>query len=428
MKSNKVLSEIHSEAVQHVVNRPPSWLVSWGISICTLVFILLITASFLVRYPDVVAASVLLTSKDAPRPVLMHSDGRLARLLVKEDQFVRKNQLVGVTESIADYNEVLNLASQVDRLVASMHQNDWKFISLFDGNSAHELGELQADYELLNTNVVKLKTVLSEGFYLQKRKLLLEEIGHLKSLESNISKRIELQQKDLTIAEGEFAIHRKLYNDKVISPLEYRREESKLINREIPVMSLGSVYIETKTLQAAKQKEILELDHSIYEHKLLFLQTLQTFKSRIEAWKQKYLLVAPTSGRVSLSGPWQEHQFFPRGYELMTVEPASGNYEGIVRIPQKNMGKLRKGLKVYIKLDGYPYREYGMLEGVLGNISKTLGQDSLYWGQVILSPSLKTEYGQKIRFRAGMKGRADIITADRVLAERLVSIFKSGRQ
>ncbi len=46
---------IHTEEIQDIISVPPSWLLRWGISIFFGVLALVVAASSLVSYPDVVS-------------------------------------------------------------------------------------------------------------------------------------------------------------------------------------------------------------------------------------------------------------------------------------------------------------------------------------------------------------------------------------
>ncbi|MBU1820320.1 MAG: HlyD family secretion protein, partial [Bacteroidetes bacterium] len=257
--------------------------------------------------------------------------------------------------------------------------------------------------------------------------LLLHDYDDLRAMEQTLTEQLDLQRRDYALAQSEFSIHEKLYQEKVIAPLDYQREKVKLLNREMPLKQLASALIQNRTSQTAKQKELLELDNAIAEQRGSFRQALQTLRSSTESWQQRYILSAPVAGKVSFASPWQEQQSMSAGQELLTVEPAGSNFQGLIKVPQVNLGKLREGQTVLVKLDAYPYREYGMVEGTLAQLSLTPGHDSVYWGYVELPQGLRTRYGRQLPYRNGMKGTAEIITADRRLAERLVEVVKVQR-
>lgn len=386
--------------------------------------LLLGLGSWLIHYPDVVATSFTLTATNAPRTVVVRAEGRLARLLVQDGQTIAAGQALAYSESTADPEQVLRLSESLNSLRKALDQDDWAMIRRFSIQSYGQLGELQNDFQIFSQQLTQLKSYLNGGFYLQKRILLLKDYEDLSAMEQTLTEQLDLQRRDYSLAQDEFTIHEKLYKDKVIALLDYQREKVKLLNREMPLKQLASSLIQNHTSQTAKQKELLELDNAITEQRGSFTQALRTLRSSTEVWQQRYVLRAPVAGKVSFSSPWQEQQSMNLGQELLTVEPEGGSFQGLIKVPQANLGKLREGQSVLVKLDGYPYREYGMVEDTLSQLSLTPGADSAYWGYVDLPQGLRTRYGRGLTYRNGMKGTADIITAERRLAERLVEVVK----
>lgn len=418
--------EIHSEEVHEIISRPPPGLVRWGMTLFFGLLCMLGLGSWLVRYPDMVTASFTLTATDAPRTVVVRSEGKLARLLVRDGQRVDAGQALAYSESTADPSQVLALGESLNQLRQSLDRSEWSAIQRYSIRSYNHLGELQNDFSTFHQQLTQLKAYLSGGFFLQKRTLLLQDQADLQAMEQTLVEQLDLQRRDFDLAKGEFGIHEKLFQDKVIPSLEYQREKVKLLGREMPLKQLASSLIQNRTSQTAKQKELLELDNAIAEQKGAFRQALQTLRSGLESWEQRYILRAPVAGSVSFTSPWQEQQNLSAGQELLSVEPDGSNYQGLIKVPQANMGKLHEGQTVLIKLDGYPFREYGMVEGTLTQLSVTPGADSAYWGYVDLPHGLQTRYRKRLAYRNGLKGTAEIITADRRLAERLIDVVNDG--
>ena len=85
-----------------------------------------------------------------------------------------------------------------------------------------------------------------------------------------------------------------------------------------------------------------------------------------------------------------------------------------------------------IKLDNYPYLEYGILRGTVESISQITSAISLtgagsmdtYRVEVVLQEEGKTNYGAHLNLAAEAKGTAEIITKKRVLLERLFDNLK----
>ncbi|PSL21509.1 HlyD family secretion protein [Dyadobacter jiangsuensis] len=422
-----IFKEVRSEEVHEIIDRPPHWMLNWGMTMFFIVVVLLVVGSWVIKFPDVVNASFTLTAKDAPRHVIVRSDGRIAKILVRDNDVVTRGSNIAFLESTADHVQVLELAMLIDKLESSVDNNYWKFL---EGQSIHkfkELGEIQQDYEVFQKRMLELTTVLRGGLFEKKRLLLDRDLADLQLLEDNLEEQLRLQTEDLKLAREEFRIQEKLQNERVISPLEFNREKAKLLTKEMPLKNATSALIQNRAVQTAKSREILELANVVAEQKASFRHALQTFRSVIESWKQRYVVSAPITGKVSFSGPWQEQQYLHAGQEFLTIEPGGNQYQGLVRIAQASVGKLQRGQRVMIKLNGFPFREYGMVEGVLSQLSVVPGSDSVYWGFVQLPNNLTTLYGKKLEYRNGLTGTAEIITSDRRLTERLISNIRNGK-
>jgi HlyD family secretion protein len=311
--------EVNSEEVQEIVSRPPNWLVSWGITLLFGVMVLLGLGSWLIRSPDIITAPFTLTSIDAPRAVIVRTEGKLTKLLVKDGQQVLKGQAIAYSESTADHEQILGLAKEMEQLSQTISDNRWTSIQHFAVIPYMQLGELQNDFQTFNQKLTELKSFLAGGFYLKKQKLLVDDQQDLVALGKIISEQLVLQNKDYELAKDEFERQEKLHESEVISPLEYKREKAKLLSLEMPVKNLESSVVQNRSAQSAKQIELLELENAIQEHKVGFLQSLQTLKSKIDSWRQRYILTAPVAGKVSFSAPWQEQQHLTAGKELTTV-------------------------------------------------------------------------------------------------------------
>ena len=62
------LIEIRSEEVQEIISHVPNWIIRWGITMIFIVFLILLSISWFVEYPDIIKAKVVLTTSPAPRP------------------------------------------------------------------------------------------------------------------------------------------------------------------------------------------------------------------------------------------------------------------------------------------------------------------------------------------------------------------------
>lgn len=54
------------EQAQYLLGNPPSWMMRYGISVMAGIFLLLLTLSYFIHYPDVIDAKIVLTTANPP--------------------------------------------------------------------------------------------------------------------------------------------------------------------------------------------------------------------------------------------------------------------------------------------------------------------------------------------------------------------------
>ena len=97
---------------------------------------------------------------------------------------------------------------------------------------------------------------------------------------------------------------------------------------------------------------------------------------------------------------------------------------GKLVLPSQNAGKVTTGQKVLVKLDNYPYQQYGMLVGKVENMSVSPDTEGNYFVYISLPEGAKTSYGNNLGFDQELLGNAEIITEDLSVAERIFYKFK----
>lgn len=397
--------EIYSEPVRDFLERIPSWLIRWGISVIFLIVLALLSLSYIIHYPDMVIAPLKLTSIDAPKPITAHTDGKLIKLLVVDNQMIKKGTVLGYIESTTDYQAVL----EVEAL----------------GVTSGSLGELQPAYQIFNQAQTQYFAFKRQGFYEKRRGLLQKDLADLQKLAINLEEQKVIHQQDLTISENEYQIQKKLAEQKVIAPLELKREESKLLAKKLPLKNLESSIINNSTEQTSKTKELMDLEKTISEQENLYIQAKNTFNSAIDTWKQRYVLIASADGILSFSSLIQEKMQVVANQELFNISSDKEQVLGTIQIPQENFGKVKEGQFVLIKFNSYPFQEFGAVRGIISMISLIPNpQQETYMAKVVFPNGLVSNYNKQIVYRNGMKATAEIITEDMRLIERILYSFR----
>mgnify|MGYP001552254824 CR=1 FL=1 len=96
---------------------------------------------------------------------------------------------------------------------------------------------------------------------------------------------------------------------------------------------------------------------------------------------------------------------------------------GIMQLPVKGSGKIKAGQHVIIKVENYPYIEYGTIKGIVEEIDSvptTRGEGSYYKTVIQLPDGPVTNYHKKLGDFQIMYGTAEIITNKRSLFSRFI--------
>lgn len=406
--------ELVGSQVDEVLNHPPGWLLRWGTALFFSILLLILGVSWFVKYPDLVAAPMKILPDQLPKSILARSEGRLARLFVMDNEEVQAGELLAFIESTADYTDVLKLDSVVNAMVQKENVEEIYEISV---PIFFNLGDLQKSYQTFQEAYTRSKSALHSGNFSKKKGVISGEIQSLKNLRSNTYGQLSLQEKDLQLALDEAESQKRLAEKGYVSALEAKRAMSTYLSKKQAYEQAKASLENNKINQGQKGYEILEIDKTIEEHNINLVQSLHSLKSDIEAWKQRYLAIAPTSGKVHFTTTLQENSQIKPGDEMMVVSSPSASYFGQMWVGQYNFGKIKTGQEVIVKFDSYPFQEFGSVIGKISYIGE-MPKDSATRVNVVFPKGLKTNSNKNLTFKYGMQANAEIITEDMRLIER----------
>lgn len=141
--------------------------------------------------------------------------------------------------------------------------------------------------------------------------------------------------------------------------------------------------------------------------------------NKISEWEQLYVVKAPTEGVISYFNFWSENQNVKQGDEIFSIIPKSQTeIIGKVLLSTQRAGKLKIGQKAIIKLDNFPYTEFGVIEGTVKHIS-SIPKQNQYAVEIDFNNKLITKTGTIITAKNDIQGSVDIVTEDLRLIERI---------
>jgi multidrug resistance efflux pump len=431
-KANSI--EIRSEEVQEIMGTPPRWIVRWGITIILLVVLVLFAGSYFYKYPDLIVARVVVVSENPPVSVVARSDGKLIKFFVTDKQTVNANTLLGIIENPANYEDVYELISLLESVQPYLSQPELLNNLVF--NKEYSVGQNHSYYSSLVSQLREYQTSVSYNTFEQRIKSLEKQVTDYANYYEKLRQQISILNQDYVLASSQFHRDSALHARKVMSDVDFEKSEAAMLKQKYAyqnaMTNLASTQITMNQLKQQIQEQIVLKAET--ENKLLaaLKEKYDNLVNQLKAWEQSYVLKTPIAGQVTFTNFWSINQFVTAGNVVFNVVPENEQeIIGKATVPIAGAGKVEVGQRVNIKLDNYPYMEYGLLEGKIKNISMvpvTNEKGSYYTAEIVLSNKLVTNYKKELPFNQEMQGSAEIITKDRRLIERLVeplvSVFR----
>lgn len=334
--------------------------------------------------------------------VLAPATGVVSRLDVTEGGRVREGQtLAVVTVPRATVAEGDTLAALEQRL---LRRRD----GLIDGQAAQQ----------------QLLAAQESGFRTQ----LAVARSELAQIETEIGTRRE----QIRIAEETLQRLRQLEDERYVSLLQIKQQESNALSWQGEMQSLQRQAIAARRSIAQLQQALQELpgqakatDASL-ERDLALLE-----QEQVETQARGALTVnAPVAGSVSAQLV-KLGQAVQAGQALLSLLPGDAGLEAELLVPSRAIGFIEPGDRVLLRYQAYPYQKFGHHEGSVARISRSalnpgeLGAlvgnaqagEPLYRVTVALAKQAVTAYGNDETLKPGMLVDADILGERRRLIE-----------
>ncbi len=434
MTDEKGKIEIRSEEVQEIMGTPPRWIVRWGIVVIMLVVLVLLIGSIFYKYPDIILARVTIVSQNPPVSIVARSEGKLDKLFVTDKQKVRAAELLGIIENPANYEDVYELMEFLDSIRPLFGQTE--LLNNVQINNDYNLGENHSLYTSFASQLKDFQTFIRYNSAEQKIRSLEKEVDDYRNYIEKAQDQINSLNNNYVLANNQFLRDSALNVSGVMSNVDLEKSKAAMLNQKFAYQeAMADLYSTRITMnQKIQQIEEQKVQKAEAENKLLATlnERFNNLSSQLIAWEQNYVLKTPIEGQVTFTNFWTVNQFVSAGDVVFTVVPENEQeIIGKARVPVAGAGKVETGQKVNVKLDNYPYLEFGLLEGEITNLSMvpvSSEQGSYYTAELKLNNNLITNTNRKLPFNQEMQGYAEIITKDRRLIERLVeplvSVFR----
>ena len=423
---NKPNIELRSEEVNDILGRPPAWIVRWGISVILFIIVVLLAGSVIFKYPDKITAPIVITSENMPVKVLAINGGRITSFLVSDHQIVQRDQLLAVIENTTKTEDYFKVSALCDSLTNDFSQSEKLSPLPLPGSLI--LGELQDEYTSLAESVSEYVAFIQNDFHRKKIIRLRNQIEFQKMQILNASRQVSISQESGRLSRKTWERDSTLFAREATSASDMEKSQKEWLNSvqelESQKSNLNNLRIELEQAEQSVFSIEEERLKSLQEFRRVIKSKLEILSAQMAAWKRKYLLTSPVNGRISLSRYWDINQNIDAGDIIATVIPeGETRIIGKIYMPVGGAGKVKSGQRVNIKIDNYPYLEFGMLTDSVERISEVpvvIDNRNVYVVTVQFPKRLVTGYKIELPGNEEMTGMAEIITNDVSILKRIM--------
>ena len=429
-KHQHQIEDLHlrSEEVQEILGRPPRWIVRVGISIIFVVVAGLFVGSYFLKYPDILPAPITVTTENLPAGVMAMTTGKIDTITVAEKQTVKEGELLAIVRNPARYEDVM----VVKRMLEGANTVDVETHgrASLQNDASLQLGDLQSAYTAFDNALTDYRHFVETDYHNRKIAVIRKQIAAQKNLLQKTVNQLNISRKQLATAQKLFEIDSMLYSNAALSLVDYQSARNSLL-QQLSSLESSKMSVDNQQMSILQSEQsIFDLEQQRIDEEQQLTSALTSAKEQLAAqirqWEQTYLLVAPCNGKVTFTKYWQKNQNVNAGEVLVTVVPEGDKHVvGKILLPQQGAGKVKVGQTVNVKLDNFPYLEYGMVKVCIRNISMVPVQvdenTKAYMLEVEFPENLVTTYGKELTFSQEMTGMAEIITEDLRLLDKFIN-------
>lgn len=424
-----------SDYVYDVLQKTPSWIITWGNSFFLVFLLLLILLAHFIQYPDTIIAETTIRMKNPPISVNSKKSELIEHIYFKNGTQIEKGDIVVKLESRANWKDI----QELEKHIKSFKEiRDFSKHIDFEFKKKYVLGELSLVYSGFLKEYDDFKHFISNDNTLKKVNYLEKEISNIVLLNRSLQKQEVLFEKEIKLSQKNLARNKKLNTKGVISDQENEKVEANYLteSRQLESFKTNQINNQVKIIQlrSTANELLTQKNEELVNWKNRLEEKISQVVDEIEIWKKQFLFESPIAGKVSFEKKIVVNYQVRADENVFNVIP-TGQQEiiGLAEMPIVNSGKIQQGNKVQIRLKAFPYQEYGILTSKVKDIAllpKESEIGTIHILELELPSNLRTNYGKEIPFSNGMTATALIIKERKSLLQRvfdqLFSIFSDS--
>lgn len=365
--------------------------------------------------------------------VIQHLDGGvIEKIAVEEHALVKEGQellIVDGSQAIADLRQMesrlLSLQLRAERLVAFAEGRKPDFEKIAGDHSDLRENQNSIYQQQMATKNSTLSILDRQVDQRKNRIRQLRESFDTAMQHQGLTGELEKMRIDLS--------ERKLINRSVL--LETKRAkvtadgEVARVKEEIGVVKQELAEIENRRADTINQmrREALAEMGTVRSEIAEVEETLQRLRAKVE----RLVVRSPSNGYVQDLKVQTIGQVIQPGALLMQVVPTDAPLEAVVKIAPKDIGYVKIGQTVNLRVTSFDYARFGIAKGSLKRVTATsiIGEDSkpYYRGWVSVANPYVGDTPGRYPLKTGMSLEAEIVTGQKTLiaylSKPLIDLF-----
>lgn len=356
-------------------------------------------------------------------------------LLVAKGKDIKKGEALALIKNNSDFEQVHNLKKLLPQDTSEIALLNW--IKIFRPEPFHKLGEMADAYNKLLLELESFKLFL---LFDKSRE---EIIAYEKQLDVQLNL-LKNQNYLENIANEKYIISEKhlqsdslLYVNNAVTKSTITQSYITFLNAQSEKFSNNNTLVRLQdAVRNIKLNSLLKstlYQRNYRQHLMNISQKLNELLSKIYIWEQHYIVTSPIDGKFEEFGFLRNHFFANAGQQLFSIIPNKQNFYAVVNMPAQGAGKVKIGMKVHLKLNDYPYDEFGIIKGRVAKISSVTQElmnrsdpniVGIYTVIVEIESNTST-FDKAIIFKNQMPALAEIITKNRSILSRVFDKIQS---
>ena len=410
-----------SDSVQSILDQPAS-ILPFKFAIAGFLFLsAFLTWAWVGQVDEVAKAPGKLGPQDESVKVQPVELGKVTQVSVQEGDTVQQGQVLMALESELDTKGIEQLQTVLMSQQSELSQAEVmveKIRSQLDTRSMIAKSDLQSQRASISQNesIAQTQTVLNQ------------------QLKDDISAQQQRIEKFRTLAnEGAYPRDQLLQMEQAVRDRERSITEGsgKLqqavgdrdrLNADLLRKESEAIQVQLSTQQEMEQMRLRQAE---------IRSKMQETRSQIEtakAKKDQRFVYAPASGKITTLNLKHSGQVVQPGDAIAEISPQGKPLILSTLLPSHEAGFVKPGMVTQIKLDAFPYQDFGVVSGKVLSVSpdsKMLKDGAqVYRVDIALDrPNIRVR-GQTIELTMGQTGTAEIITRRRRIMDLLLDPIK----